>query len=458
VKTFTLLATASLVIVGTTGCSNFLTGGELSNNPNVATTATAQNLFVGTQSALWTELGSDMSRITMIWGQHLTGNNQQYVNIDQYGNTDQNTNGFHQALYITGGLVDLRKLRAAAITNGDSLFLGIAQVQEAWLMGTGADLFGDLVYSQALQGEPNPTLDTQETVYAHVLALLDTAIANMAATSGSNVGPGSADLAYGGDATKWTRLAHTLKARFYMHQIHAPWTTPTAMATAALAEVPLGLQQGDDYHAIFSGNANEQNFWYQFDGPAGRAGYYIPSLTLIDTLQARGDTDLLDSYFLFDGPDAVSLADARLQPNSPITFASYAENELLWAEAAYRTGDIATARTHLKNAATALGEANPARGDTQSGLTLLNNILVTKWIADFQLGTEAYTDYRRTCTPNFAPTVPNGTVPGRLFYDTGEQQTNTNMPAAGTDPNGYYNTGQPLLSTSDGTGTACRAY
>ena len=45
----------------------------------------------------------------------------------------------------------MRLLQDSARAQGDTLFLGIAQVQEALLIGTGADLFGDLVYTQALQ-------------------------------------------------------------------------------------------------------------------------------------------------------------------------------------------------------------------------------------------------------------------------------------------------------------------
>lgn len=459
-KTSMTFAAATALTLGAAACrGDFLTGGALSNNPNVANTATEQNLFTGTQVAEWAELGSDMSRVTMIWAQHLSGNNQQYVNIDQYGVSEQTTNGFHQALYLQGGLVDMRHLETAARAVHDSLFLGVAQVQEAWMMGEGADLFGALVYSHALTGERNPPVDPQHEVYAHVEALLDTAIANMAATSGINVGPGATDLSYGGDPGKWTDLAYTLKARFYLHQLHAPYVgqRQDTLAARALAAAQRGLEAGEDYNAVWSGNALQQNYWYQFEGPAGRIGYYIPSSTLIDTLRARGDsTTLLTSYFNADQSD---LADARLQPNSPQTFASHVENLLLWAEAAYRTGDQATALAKLKQAREAEGVVDPdfTTKGVPTGLALLHAILLEKWISDFELGTEAWTDYRRTCTPNLAPTVPGGKIPGRLFYDSGERQTNTNIPVAGQGINGFYNEAQPPLATSDGSGLACLA-
>ena len=67
------------------------------------------------------------------------------------------------------------------------------------MIGTGADLFGDLVYSQALTDTPNPTLDNQLAVYAAVQTVLSDAITNLAATGGTNFGAGSSDLVYAGD-------------------------------------------------------------------------------------------------------------------------------------------------------------------------------------------------------------------------------------------------------------------
>jgi starch-binding outer membrane protein, SusD/RagB family len=462
---------AIAAVLGTVGCNNFLSGGELSNNPNVADNATPQNLLTGTEVGLWNELGGDMSRVTSIWAQHLTGIEGEYQAINNYQIDATTTGGFQQGLYIQGGLVDIRNLEAETRASHDSLFLGIAQVEEAWLMGEGADLFGALVYSDALTGMANPQLDPQMTVYAHVEALLDTAITNMAATSGINAGPGAVDLAYGGDHMKWTHLAHTLKARFYMHQIHAPGVSPTMMADSALAQADSGLQDGEDYQAIWSGSVEQQNYWYQFNVIAGRAGYYTASTTLVDSLLARGDTAFLSTYFSVDTTvdtsatnviDTVisypNLASPRLQANSPQIFASNVENLLLLAEAAYRTGDQSTARAKLIAARTAEGVAHPTNVPAVgSGLPLLHAILDEKWISDFELGTEAWTDYRRTCTPNLQPTVAGGKIPGRLYYDTGEQQTNTSIPMAGQGVNGAYNQAQPPLTTSDGDGQTCLA-
>ena len=138
-----LLVAGAVVVVG--GCNNFLTGGETSTDPNRQITATNDQYFVSTQENLWAYWGSDPARLTGILAQQFQGVANQYGALEtRYTHDPTTTNGSHAALYTGGGLVDIKKLQAGARQVGDSLYLGIAQVMEGALMGTGADLFGDL--------------------------------------------------------------------------------------------------------------------------------------------------------------------------------------------------------------------------------------------------------------------------------------------------------------------------
>src|SRR5689334_13255111 len=67
----------SLFLLGLgTSCTNdYLTGGELSTDPNRPTAATSAQLFVGIQAGTWALLQSDMARITDMWAQQLLGTN-----------------------------------------------------------------------------------------------------------------------------------------------------------------------------------------------------------------------------------------------------------------------------------------------------------------------------------------------------------------------------------------------
>lgn len=430
-------------LVAACNSDNFLTGGELSHDPNRPTQATSQQLFVGIESNLWAEVQSDMARFSGMWTQQLLGTNLQYVDIYNYGVTEQTTGGFHAALYTGGGLVDLRRLEAQTSEAHDSVFHGVALVSEALLMGTGADLFGDLTYTHALTGEQNPPLDPQLAVYDTVQALLDRAIVELGATGPTNFGPAAADFAYNGDAAAWTKLAHSLKARFLMHTAEVRPTVYGAVVTEASKGITAA---SETFNAVYSGNANEQNLWYQFD-VVQRPGYIAPDPQFVALLQARSDPRLA-TYFNADQSD---LNDALISPSGNVPIATANENLLLWAEALQRTGNNDKALLRLNQARALAGL--PAEPAGLTGQALLSEILMEEYIADFR-SIEVWNLYKRTCTPNITPVVPGTKVPARLPYDGTERNTNTNIPALSQQP--IRNANDPANATSDATGEVCR--
>ena len=234
-----LAPVAAVVMASVTACrGDFLTGGELSTDPNRPTTATATQLFQGVQTNIWAFLGSDPARVTGMWARQFAGGQNQYQSIYNYQYDEGIQSGFNSGLYAAGGLVDVVRAQNIAIDAQNFALLGILQVQEGMLMGTGADLFGNLVYSQALKGTPNPALDPQLNVYDSVQKVLSAGISNMASTAATSAAPSSADLDYGGDTDAWTALAHTLKARFFLHTAEV---RPTAYASA-LVEAQQGIK------------------------------------------------------------------------------------------------------------------------------------------------------------------------------------------------------------------------
>jgi hypothetical protein len=425
---------------------DYLTGGELSTDPNRPTAATNRQFFVGIQANLWSIWGGDPARSTGIFAQHFTGAQSQYQsNIQSYQITEDNTNGLHTALYAGGGLVDIRRLEAGAAAIFDTLMLGTAQVLEGATMGTGADLFGDLVYNEALKGTPNPPLDDQLQVYDTVQAVLSRGIANLQKQGSTNVGPGPADLTYGGDPARWTEFAHTLKARYYMHTTEV---RPAAYA-AALAEARQGISSdAGNYVGVFFDASGQQNFWYQFEITAGRHGYVIPNTGFVSLLESRGDPRRAQ-YFNAAGND---LSATRLRADFAQPYVTHDENTLIWAEAAYRTGDMITALAKLNEERANHGLPELA----VAGQALLREILTEKYIADFQLGEEAFNDYNRTCYPNLVPTgAAPGPIPARFYYDANERQTDTSIPPPGQGVNTLRNRDNPPNAVSDGTGERC---
>ena len=435
---------AALTVTGCKG--DFLTGGELSTDPNRPSTATANQLFAGAEAAIWALLGSDPARVTGMWSRQFAGGQNQYQSIWNYVYDEGVQSGFTSGLYAAGGLVDIVRAQQVARDTKNYALLGILQVQEAITMGTGADLFGNLVYSEALSNKTNPVLDDQLTVYDSVQKVLSAALANMATSAATSSPPAAADLVYAGDTDAWTALARTLKARFYMHTAEV---RPGAYAQA-LAEARLGISSdAGNYFGAFTSNAAEQNFYYQFEVPAARAGYLIPDQQFVALLESRSDPRRAD-YF---NAGATRLSAVRLAPDYHQPYVTYDENTLIWAEAAYRTGDQVTALAKLNEERANNGLSN----EVVAGQALLNEILLEKYIADFQLGHEAWNDYKRTCTPNFPPTQAGKKMPGRMYYDTNERLTNTNIPPAGQGFNGSRNPNDPANAVSDGTGQPCLA-
>ena len=181
---------------------------------------------------------------------------------------------------------------------------------------------------------------------------------------------------------------------------------------------------------------------------AGRHGYVIPNASFVTLLESRNDIRRLE-YFNDLGDD---LSDTRLAPDFAQPYVSYDENTLIWSEAAYRTGDEATALLKLNEERAQ--HAQPPL--ILTGNALLTEILTEKYIVTFQLGEEAFNDYNRTCFPNLPPTgaVP-GPIPARFYYDASERQTDTSIPQPGTGVNTLKNRDNPPNVFSDGSTAKC---
>lgn len=452
------LAVLPLVLVAA-GCSDWLSGPEIDKDPNRASSATANQLLGGVQANATTILTGHLSRVLSMWVQQMAGTDRQYTGYDLYSITEGTFSGEFNSIYTGGGLVDLRAIQKEAQANGDRTYLGIAKVWEALLIGTAADLWGAIPYSEAANPDkPTPKLDTQAEVYAALQTLLDGAIADLASNTG--VGPATADLLYGGDRTKWTQLARTLKARLYLHTAEV---TPANYALA-LAQANQGISTAaNDFRTYQTSAAGEQNMWYQFFRE--RDSYIRGGKFLVDLLVARGDPRL-GQYFGRNGSGGYGgarpgenlddlrhswLSSSRGDAAFRQPVVTWAETQLIIAEAQYRAGNVVAAQAALNAVRTSAGM--PAVAPTVVGPALLTAILQEKYIVLFQ-NIEAYNDYKRTCYPNVTPASAafNGNVPARLYYSSDERNANPNIPLPSAQPR--RNANDPVTPTAP-DGSAC---
>lgn len=446
------LACAAVVpVVLAAGCTDFLTGGELENDPNRPREApTLNQILAAVTAATWTVQTGETPRAISMWMQQMAGTDRQYQTLGTYTITESTFGTPWVYIYGGGGLVDIRTIQTRATELNDQVYLGIAKVYEALQIGTAADLYGDIPYTDAVGESRTPALDKQLDVYAKVQTLLSEAIT--ALSTGRGPGPGSADLVYGGSATRWIQLARTLKARFYLHTAEV---NSSAYALAK-AEAALGIATAaNNYRTIHPGVPGEQNLWYQFI-EVERGGYITPGEYLVNLLKARNDPRL-NQYF---GPGATgaflgaapgagtdpvysTLSSARLSPSFSQPIVTYDENLLIWAEAAYRTGDQTTALAKLNQERANYGLAPVAL----SGAALLQEIMLEKYIALFQ-NLEVWNDWKRTCIPDVTPALGAAIVPARLLYPTDERNTNPNIPAVSE---------QPLRNANDPANPGCNS-
>ena len=119
---------------------------------------------------------------------------------------------------FNGILADVRALEPLAIDGELYHHLAISQVIEAYTIVTLVDFFGDVPYTEAVQGSIgnlNPVTDSGATIYAAALDLLDAAIVNFerdAANEPEN------DFYYNGDWDNWIKAANTLKMKIYLQR------------------------------------------------------------------------------------------------------------------------------------------------------------------------------------------------------------------------------------------------
>ena len=445
------VALAAIMVAGfvSGSCSDsYFEGPRLNENPNKPSTAAADQQFVGFQAFTFYVLTGDVNRVISLWMQQMAGTGRQWAGYDQYTVTENDfTMG---AFYAQGGFLDIRGVQSKV--QDDKLYLGIAQTWEALLMDLTSDVWGDIPYSQAISDVLHPELDKQVAVHNALIALVDQGLTNI---TGGGTGPNAADLVYGGDQTKWTEAAHTLKARLYMHLAE----TDAANYAKALTETDAGISSAaNDFTTYQSGTTGEANHWFQFRIQRGTdisAGKH-----LVDLMKQRSDPRLT-AYFApgpsaggqiigappgqeFNGTQAwLSETRGAAEFRQPIL--TFAENQLIRAEAQYRTGaePAALATLNAYRVSVGLAEKNGL-----AGAALLTAIMEEKYVALFQ-NTEVWNDYRRTCYPNLTPASGNF-IPARLVYGTDERRANPNIPSPSQQPR-HNEDDPPTASSTDGS-------
>jgi hypothetical protein len=152
-----------------------------------------------------------------------------------------------QNLY-SAALEDLRGIIDQGTNDNQLHYVGIAKILTAYTYSIMVDLWGDIPFSEALQGDKflNPKYDDDASIYPALIAMLDDGMANLAAESTD--APGNDDLFYSGDLAGWRKFAKTLKLKMYnqtrlVDDVSAP-------VNALIAEGDL-MEEGGDFEMAY---------------------------------------------------------------------------------------------------------------------------------------------------------------------------------------------------------------
>lgn len=229
--------------------------------------------------------GAQMTRMSP----YTAGNN---YNNGYNGNT---FNGIWNAAYAEL-LPDINALIELGSAKNFDKHIGMSKVLQAYTLFTLVDIFGDVPYTEALQGTDiiSPKVDGGQSIYNIAIGILDEAIELL----NNNLAPTpSIDLYYKGDVKKWITLAKTLKLRAYNNIRLVDEATSKAKITELLNENDLIDQASEDFVYQFGTNRENPN-----NRHPGYNDHY-----------ETGDGQYLSNYYmwLFYGDKAV--ADPRIR-------------------------------------------------------------------------------------------------------------------------------------------------
>jgi len=421
-------ALLALAMVLTTSCESYF--GDINADPDEPIEVTPDVLLTQVELRLAYTVWGDLSRFNSVHDGQIDGTGRQFAVFNDYGIRGSDVDACWSNLY-TGIMMDNRRMASIAQEEGSNWYLGISQAIEAYTIMMVTDYWGDVPYSEALQGNDGsnvnqPAFDSQEDIYNAIFALIDEARGNLGGDVGARM-PGADDLIYSGSATDWILFLNVLEARGKLH-LGKVASSNYDDALSAIAKGGLSA----DATVGFGTGATEQAPWFQYldqRDDIDLGGAYI---ALIDT------TNLSDPRVAVYGtPLDAGVAHPVFTADRAAPLLTKTEELFIIAEATFQSsGAGAAANEALKNAvANSFADAGLTDSfdvywtatDPGAGSETLELIMTEKYKAMF-CDPEVFNDWRRTGFPTLSPKA-GGEIPRRLPYAETEVFSNTNTPS-----------------------------
>ena len=236
--------------------------------------------------------GSDLYRYSAIWSQQITAQaGRQTENYSLYVLADTELNGVWRTNLYGGVLTDLEEILKLDPATTHPRYFGIAKVIKAFTYSVLVDFWGDIPYSEALQGVSNvvPAIDDDAAVYPQLITLLDQAIVDLKAPSALSA-PAADDYIFGGNASRWIKTANVLKLRMYLKLANTPGFNTAAISsfiTATPANEFMESNADDFQHPFVASLSGRQNPIHQFI--LSRQDDICTSSTMVNLMNAKAD-------------------------------------------------------------------------------------------------------------------------------------------------------------------------
>ena len=339
----TLLIFAAATLFASCSKEKFTSANE---NPNAPKTVVPAVILPSVEISLAYVQGGDLARFSTLFVQENVGFSRQAQAYYTYVLTSPDFDTPWGNMY-TSVLGNNRDLLTRSDEGGYNVYSGISRIIMAYSLQLMVDEWGKVPYSQALKGNDNtqPVYDDDKALYDTIVNLIDKAIVQLNDPNTGALTPGTDDIIYGGDASKWIKFAHAIKARIYIHQSKGD----AAMAAKALDEASQSFtDNSDDAVFIFGSAETAANPVYQFNEQ--RADIDYASGALVNYLTNLNDPRLT----IYTDPSYNDLFQVGIGNmfggiSSPIEFITYEEMLFVKAEATLRTtGDYAAAEEFYK--------------------------------------------------------------------------------------------------------------
>lgn len=453
---------AAAVALSTMSCDRdkFL---DINTTPNSPTVVTMPVLLTSTIINTGFMATNDLGRATSLLTQQYAGIGNQPAAYDVYVLRGSFDNQWNFELY-GGTLINSQTLITLANSKSSPAYAGIAKLLKAYNFAVVTDLWGDIPYSQALQGNDNlrPRYDHQEDIYKGntslgiqgLIALVQDGLADLDKTSASK--PGLADDPVYGKATnniaQWKKMGNML----LMKLANTISKKDAAMAASIINQAaPLAFTANtDDFEIPFGTTTGNLNPLYNYNfvtrpddqmlsqtilnamrdrNDPRLPIYFTTTPAVTSTVNTTGTTTTVGTFTGYINGNSVPVPSRTLGYRSryntyirgaageaPARLLTNAQRLFILAESALNLPGFTvggTAQSYYQAAirasmtkagvadlaVTAYFTANPSVANLSTNTAAaLEQIITQKWIASVGNGFEPYNDYRRTGFPVLA--------------------------------------------------------